>query len=251
MLSIADLQRVPVYKAVPEKRATRRDGTPREPERLGKIHFAVFTPGGTRVVGFMIKQPDVAGMIKRPDVFVALDCVHPRDGLLVVDARKDAYDKAAIERLKLDFDRCVMWVGMDVRTVSGKRLGYCADAVFDFASGKVGHFVVAEGAASQALVGSLELPVAMVQGYDKGFMVVSDDAADLALTGGVAAKAAEASVVAGAKAKEAAKKLDDSASAAVSKGSKALGKQLKKSKGMFAAFKSEYQRAAGTAKKKR
>ena len=48
MLSIADLQRVPVYKAVPEKRATRRDGTPREPERLGKIHFAVFTPGGTR-----------------------------------------------------------------------------------------------------------------------------------------------------------------------------------------------------------
>ena len=47
MLSIADLQRVPVYKAVPEKRATRRDGTPREPERLGKIHFAVFTPGGT------------------------------------------------------------------------------------------------------------------------------------------------------------------------------------------------------------
>ncbi len=261
MLSVRELQRLRVCRDLPEKRRTDKDGVPRTLPRLGKIHHAVFSPDGTRAVGFMVRQPDIAGMIKQPDVFVALDSLGYRDGALVVDARKDACDKRAIDRLGLDFDRCILWVGMDVRTEDGKKMGYCSDAVIDFKTGAVGYFEVTEGAAAEALLGTVELPASYIVGYESGFMVVRNEARELAPKGGAAAKAAEASVVVGAKAKEAgekigaqaskaAKKFDDSASVAVSKGGRALGRQLKKTHGMFSAFKSEYQKAAGTSKKK-
>ena len=35
----------------------------------------MFTPDGTQVVGFMLKMPDIAGMIKQPDRFVAYDAI--------------------------------------------------------------------------------------------------------------------------------------------------------------------------------
>lgn len=261
MLSIRELQRLRVCRDLPEKRRQDKDGVPRELPRLGKIHHAVFSPDGAHVVGFMVRQPDIAGMVKRPDVFVALDALHYRDGALVVSLDKDACDDRAVKRLGLDFDRCIMWVGMDVRCASGKKLGYCSDASFDFKTGAVDSYEVTDGAAAEALLGTVLVPASYVQGYHDGFMVLDDGAAQLAPQGGVAAKAAEASVVVGAKAKEAgekigaqaskaAKKLDDSASVAVNKGSRALGRQLGKTKGMFAAFKSEYRKAAGPSKKK-
>lgn len=262
MLSIRELQRLRVCRDLPEKRRQDKDGVPRALPRLGKIHHAVFSPDGASVVGFMVRQPDIAGMVKRPDVFAALDSLRYRDGALVVSDGKDACDARAIKRLGLDFDRCILWIGMDVRCASGKRLGYCSDASFDFKTGAVGSYEVTDGAAAEALLGTVQVPASLVQGYQDGFMVLDDAAADLAPQGGAAAKAAEASVVVGAKAKEAgekiseqagkaAKKLDDSASVAVSKGSRALGRQLGKTKGMFAAFKSEYRKAAGPSKKKR
>ena len=42
-----------IYRKPTEDKRTKKDGTPRSPKKLGKIHFPVFTPGGTRVVGFM------------------------------------------------------------------------------------------------------------------------------------------------------------------------------------------------------
>ena len=48
--------------------------------RLGKVHLTVFAPSGTRVVGFLVSRPDVAGMVKRDDVFFALDAMAPVDG---------------------------------------------------------------------------------------------------------------------------------------------------------------------------
>ncbi len=64
-----------------------------------------------------------------------------------------------------------------------------------------------------------------------------------------AAKAAEASVVVGDKVKKGAMVLDDKGSVAVDKGSRALGKQLGKTRGMFKAFKDEYQKASGGSSK--
>ena len=53
----------------------------------------------------------------------------------------------------------------------------------------------------------------------------------------------------GDKVKKGAKVLDDKGSVAVDKGSRALGKQLGKTRGMFKAFKDEYQKASGGSSK--
>ncbi|OKY91281.1 MAG: hypothetical protein BHV61_05225 [Collinsella sp. 60_9] len=219
-----------IYRKPTEDKRTKKDGTPRSPKKLGKIHFPVFTPGGTRVVGFMVRQSDIAGMIERPDRFVALDAI-------------------AAKRLDINLDDCIIWVGMDVRTESGDVVGYCSDVEFKPRSGIVQAFYVTAGAASSVLVGDTQVPPTMLRGYADGAMIVSDEVKSLGYSGGAAAKAAEASVVVGDKVKKGAKVLDDKGSVAVDKGSRALGKQLGKTRGMFKAFKDEYQKASGGSSK--
>ena len=110
-----DFVGVKVYRKPAEDKRTKKDGTPRSPKKLGKIHFPVFTPGGTRVVGFMVRQSDIAGMIERPDRFVALDAIGVYEGAVAVDDVKGTYDAAAAKRLDINLDDCIIWVGMDVR----------------------------------------------------------------------------------------------------------------------------------------
>ena len=110
-------------------------------------------------------------------------------------------------------------------------------------------FYVTAGAASSVLVGDTQVPPTMLRGYENGAMIVSDEVKSLGYSGGAAAKAAEASVVVGDKVKKGAKVLDDKGSVAVDRGSRALGKQLGKTRGMFKAFKDEYQKASGGSSK--
>ena len=248
---VADIQGVRIYRAPSARKATNKDGTPAEPRRLGKVHFPVFDPTGRRVVGFMVKRPDIVGMIKQPDCFVALDALDVYEGVLTVADGKENYDDAAAKRLGIDLDRCLIWTGMDVVTKSGKKVGYCSDAMFNSTTGEVKRFVLDGGSASSLLVGNIEMPVSYLLGYRDGAMIVSDDVLSLELTGGAAAKAAEASVVIGDKVKKGAAKLDEHGSKALDKGSRALGKQLGKTRGMFSAFASEYRKAAGTSEKKK
>ena len=238
-----------IYRKPTEDKRTKKDGTPRSPKKLGKIHFPVFTPGGTRVVGFMVRQSDIAGMIERPDRFVALDAIGVYEGAIAVNDVKDTYDAAAAKRLDINLDDCIIWVGMDVRTESGDVVGYCSDVEFKPRSGIVQMFYVTAGAASSVLVGDTQVPPTMLRGYENGAMIVSDEVKALGYSGGAAAKAAEASVVVGDKVKKGAKVLDDKGSVAVDKGSRALGKQLGKTRGMFKAFKDEYQKASGSSSK--
>ena len=142
-----------IYRKPTEDKRTKKDGTPRSPKKLGKIHFPVFTPGGTRVVGFMVRQSDIAGMIERPDRFVALDAIGVYEGAIAVDDVKGTYDAAAAKRLDINLDDCIIWVGMDVRTESGDVVGYCSDVEFKPRSGIVQAFYVTAGAASSVLVG--------------------------------------------------------------------------------------------------
>lgn len=248
---VSDIQGVRVYRAPAEDRRTNKDGTPRDPKRLGKIHFPVFAPDGLHVVGFMVKLPDVVGMIKQPDRFVALDALDVYEGVLAVTDEKRNFDDAAAKRLGVDLDACLIWTGMDAMTTSGARVGYCSDVLFDSRTGKVKHFVLTEGEAASALVGNFEVPAGYLRGYRDGAMIVADETLDLQLTGGVAAKAAEASMVIGDKVKKGAATIDEKGSKALDKGSRALGRQLGKTRGMFSAFASEYRKAAGPAKKKR
>ena len=124
---VADLQGARIYRMPAESKRTNKDGTPREPKRLGRVHFAVFSPDGLRVVGFMVKLPDVAAMIKQPDRFVALDALKVYEGVIAVADGKENYDDAAAKRLGINLDECLIWTGMDVVTASGKAMGYCAD----------------------------------------------------------------------------------------------------------------------------
>ena len=252
---MGDLVGQRVYRFLPEEKRFKKNGQPRNAPRLGKVHQAIFAPDGLTVVGFSVRRPDVAGVVKRDDEFLALDgfCLE-EDGLHIVD---DAYatGEAARVRLGLDWDECLIWEGMDVRTVSGKVLGRVADVRFDSASGAVSFIRVSAGGLSDQLVGLIELPSGLLKGYHAGYMVVDDRVEELGFTGGLAGKAGEMKVRAaeaasdlGAKASEAASELGAKAAEAgkegIHKAAKALGKQLSRTKGMFADFKREFDEAS-------
>ena len=198
----------------------------------------------------MVRQSDIAGMIERPDRFVALDAIGVYEGAIAVDDVKGTYDTAAAKRLDINLDDCIIWVGMG-RAHGNRATSWadCSDGEFKPRSGIVQAFYVTAGAASSVLVGDTQVPPTMLRGYENGAMVVSDEVKSLGYSGGAAAKAAEASVVVGDKVKKGAKVLDDKGSVAVDKGSRALGKQLGKTRGMFKAFKDEYQKASGGSSK--
>lgn len=245
-MRVADFQGMRVFRILPEDKRTKKDGSERPPKKLGKIHFPVFDPEGRRLIGFMVRLPDVAGMIKQPDRFVAFDALNLAEGGLVFEDVKGATDDAAAKRLGLSLDECLIWTGMDVVTTSGKGMGYCADVACHPKTGAVQSLSVTVSSAASTLLGNVEVPVSCLVGYRDGAMIVTDDARELEYSGGAAAKAAEVSVKAKAQVEKGAKVLDEKGSRAVDKGSRALGKQLGRAKGMFGAFASEYKKAAGT-----
>ena len=209
---------------LPKKPATKGKHAGEERfSKLGKIHNVVFAPfkqgQPSQVVGVMVQKPDIAGMIKQDDAFVTLESLETIEQGLCVKDPENNVDKAAIKRLNLDFDTCILWHGMEARTKSGKSLGYVSGAEFDQVSGAVSAFLVGDGAGSEALVGSFAIKPEWLLGYSNGAMVLSDEAADAQLTGGLAAKAGEGYAAAAAKASE-----------ATAKAAFALGKTLAKAK---------------------
>lgn len=230
MLKVNDLygRKVYVQKKARKQKAANEDEL--KLSRLGKIHMAVFSPDGHKVVGFMIVRPDVVGMIKRDDAFLAWDSFKILEDGTLYAYREDGLDDAARKRLSLDWDSCVMWAGMDAKTEGGKKLGYVSDVLYDEKTGDVQKFFVGDGGVARAIVGSFEVPASMVRGYSKGYMIVDDAAADLELDGGVAAKAGEGYAKAKIKGAEVGKKAGAAASEAVDKGSYAFGRMLGKAK---------------------
>lgn len=228
MLSINDLYGRKVY--VPKKAKKKKGAEPDEIKlrKLGKVHMAVFSPDGREVVGFLVTKPDVVGMVKRPDAFLAWDSFRVLDdGTLCLTREDDGLDDAARKRLGVDWDSCVMWEGMDAKTTSGKKLGYVSNADFDAKTGRVGSFYVGDGGVARALVGTFQIPASMVKGYSNGYMIVDAAAANIELGGGAAAKAGEGFARAKVKGSEAARK---AAGEAVDKGSYAFGRMLGKAK---------------------
>ena len=220
---------------IPKKPATKGKHAGEERfSKLGKIHNVVFAPfkqgKPSQVVGIMVQKPDIAGMIKQDDAFVTLESLEIIKQGLCVKEPENNVDKAAIKRLDLDFDNCLLWHGMEARTKSGKSLGYVSGAEFDQTTGMVSAFLVGDGAGSEALVGSFAIKPEWLLGYSNGVMVLSDEATDAQLTGGLAAKAGEGYAAAAAKASEATAKAGKVVAEATEKGAFALGKTLAKAK---------------------
>ena len=221
-------QRVLLFK----KSTKAKDGTVTDKyQKFGRVRAAVFTPDGKRVAGFVVKRPDVAGMVKRADAFVAWDSLKRMDEkTLLVSRPEDGLDDAALRRLELDWDRCIMWSGMDAKTTDGKPLGYVSDAEYDEKTGEVTRFFTADGGMARALIGSFVITADMVRGYRDGFMIVDARGKSVALDGGLAGAAGEGYARAKAGASEVGKKVGAAAGEAVDKGSFALGRALGKAK---------------------
>ena len=230
MLRIGSLtgKRVLLFK----KSTKAKDGTVTDKyQKFGRVRAAVFTPDGKRVAGFVVKRPDVAGMVKRADAFVAWDALKRMDEkTLLVSRPEDGLDDAALRRLELDWDRCIMWSGMDAKTTDGKPLGYVSDAEYDEKTGEVTRFFTADGGMARALIGSFVITPDMVRGYRDGFMIVEPGDKSVQLDGGLAGAAGEGYARAKAGASEVGKKVGAAAGEAVDKGSFALGRVLGKAK---------------------
>lgn len=233
MLKVSQMERINVFK--PKRNA---EGDPAEMGAkqlsvVGKVHLTVFDPKGTRVVGFMVKKPDVASMIKVPDAFLALDSFVVCDLGLVATRGDDSFDDAARQRLGIDWDRCIIWAGMDAKTTDGKVLGWVSDVEFSPKTGQAKTFFIGDGAMSTALVGNIEVPVDLLRGYRDGYMLVDPKAAGLQLDGGAAAKAGVAYAKAKYEGGKAAQKAAASAGRAVERGAFGLGKMIGDTKRAF------------------
>lgn len=230
MLRVSSLtgRRVLLHK----KTTTAKDGTVTDKyTKFGRVRAALFTPDGKHVAGFVIKRPDVAGMIKRADAFLAWDSLRVLDEKTVLVTRADdGLDDAALRRLDLDWDRCIMWSGMDAKTTAGKALGYVSDAEYDERTGAVTRFFTADGGMARALIGSFVITPDMVRGYRDGFMIVEPGEKSVELDGGLAGAAGEGYARAKAGASKVGKKVGAAAGEAVDKGSFALGRALGKAK---------------------
>ena len=129
MPKVSDLSGVKVFVVKDVRRP--KEGQPTTKlSKLGKVHMAVFTPDGRRVVGFLVRRPDVAGMVKREDVFLAVDSYAPVEKGIRVTRGDDAFDDAARERLHVNWDACIMWAGMDAKTSDGKLCCYLGEGRF-------------------------------------------------------------------------------------------------------------------------
>ena len=229
MFKVSQLIGVKIY-VEKQARRSKKDAVPAPKlSKLGKVHTAVFSPDGKDLVGLLVHRPDVVGMVKRDDAFVAWDSFAPYEKGLKV-TRDDGLDDAARKRLGVDWDACIMWTGMDAKTVSGKKLGYVNDVEFNEKTGKVSRFYIGDGGVSRAIVGSFEVTPALVRGYSNGYMILSDEAANLELDGGIAAKAGEGYAAAKVKGAELNKKTTAATVEAIDKGSFALGKAIGKAK---------------------
>lgn len=234
-----------VYVHGKQTKKQRKNDKPADPKKIGKVHNLVFSADSRVVVGVMLKRPDIAGMVKRDDRFIPLDALKFVDAGVICRGEKGDFDKDACKRLSLDLDHCIIWGGADVYCESGKFLGYVMDARVDVETGEVDCFCVQEGSAASSLVGTFDIPAAWVIRYDRGRMIVKDQAAKIELSGGLAGKAGEGYAAAKEGAKQAASKAGAAASVAVDKGSHGLGKVIGKAKVGVQRAVEDFQEASG------
>lgn len=237
-------------------------------KRIGKVRNCVFHPKDRRCVGFIVKRPDILLMFRRKDIFVSIDGYEVVDGRIGILDEPDATDKGACKALGINLDDCVIWVGLPILTVSGQKVGTVGSVVFDRHTGVVDHIEVSSGTTANVLLGTKEIPASLIKGFRRGIgtqlrmnnnatdedefgaILVDEAAVAIKTEGGVAAKAGAATAVVQKKAKDAVATVKPKAQAAaktagqvVNAGAYLTGKQLSKTKGMFAAFKEEFDKA--------
>lgn len=213
-----------------------------KPKKLGKLHHFLLDCTLAQCVGILVLQPDVAGMLKRPDLYYAYtDCTFG-DKLIEIRTRALSNKKAALQQ-GIDLESAVIAQGMDVVTQSGQELGYVTNIELAD-NGSVEALFVSDGVLANSLVGAVKIEPQAVCSIKSPRIIVQDSVTAQAPSGGLSA-AAGAGV---ARLKEHSSELLAKAGAAtedtLTKGGYVLGRQLKKSKGMFSSFMEEFRRAS-------
>ncbi len=243
-------------------------------KRIGKVRRFVFHPRSKRVVGFIVKRPDLLWMFHRKDLFVSINGYDMVDGRIVVREDPEATNKGACKALGVDWNDCVLWVGLPVMTEDGTSFGVVGDVTFDRMTGAVQSFETNSGMTANAVLGTRTISADMIKGFRTGMgaalvddsvvgegdtegesapvlgaILVSDEVKRTETEGGIAEKAGQATAVAVDKVQSSVKPAASAAVAAtgeaVNKGAYATGKQIAKSKTMFSDFKTEYDKARG------
>ncbi len=253
-----------------ELRGVRVLGGKNGTSHIGKVRRLVFHPRERRVVGFIVKRPDLALMFHRKDLFVSINGFDIVDGRVVVRQTPDATDKGACKALGIDWDTCVMWEGLPLMTESGETLGMVGTVTFDRATGAISTVTADAGATANTLLGTRVIPASYIKGFRRGIgvalvqqdeagaeqdeielgaILVSDEAMKLVAEGSVAEKAGAATAVAVNKVNTTVKPVVTNAAKAttqaVGKGVRAVGKRAEETKDAFSGFKEEYDKARG------
>ena len=242
-------------------------------KRIGKVRRFVFHPKEKRCVGFIVKRPDLLWMFRRKDKFVSIEGYDLVDGRIAIRDVPEATDRAACKALGVDWDSCVLWVGLPVMTEDGSAFGTVGNVTFNRITGTVDSFDTDSGATANALLGKRTVPADLITGFrrgmgvalaqvgsegvavenpDLGAILVSNEVKALAPEGGAAEKAGQVTAVAVDKVQQTVDKAKPVVSnaakvtgEAVNKGAYATGRQIAKSKTMFSDFKEEYDKARG------
>lgn len=248
-----------------ELRGVRVLGGKNGTSHIGKVRRLVFHPRERRVVGFIVKRPDLALMFHRKDLFVSINGFDIVDGRVVVRQTPDATDKGACKALGIDWDTCVMWEGLPLMTESGETLGMVGTVTFDRETGAISTVTADAGATANTLLGTRVIPASYIKGFRRGIgvalvqqdedeielgaILVSDEAMKLVAEGSVAEKAGAATAVAVNKVnttvKPAVTNAAKATTQAVGKGVRAVGKRAEETKDAFSGFKEEYDKARG------
>ena len=271
------------------------DGAPGAPRKLGRVLAFLFHPSENRCIGFLAKRPDVALMFRRKDLFVSFGGFDVIQGRII--AGKAAGDKGktaekAARAAGASLDECIVWQGLPVVCEDGTVLGVASDVLCELGTGSVYELEVGNGAAANALLGTLHVPADEIVGFcicqevadpETPAAAASSTAASAAsegaaasvpnvgaaplvssfpaimvknaakmrpIEGGAAEKAGSATAVVAHNAKQAidkikpkAKEATAAAGDAVNKGAYVTGRQIGRTKGMFSAFKEEFDKA--------
>jgi len=207
-----------------ELRGARVTGGRKGTRRIGKILRAVFHPETFKLMGYLVDRPEIAFMYKPPDRFLAYDAYRIIDGRVVATIDRDSWDIPACERLGLDWDAALLLEGMPLVTAGGVKLGSIDSVEYDERSGKPLAFLMTDGLAAKALIGSASIPAELLVRYQDGGLVVKNEAMDVAMQGGLAERAGEQAAIAAENIKEGTAKVAQAASEVTAKASKAAGK---------------------------
>lgn len=250
MLTTKEVRSVKVCHGFKPGKELDKNGVPRRRRKIGKVSKTVFSPDGMKVVGFIVRRPDLLWMIKRADKFLALDAMDVQDGVIVATMGSKSWDDEARKRLDLDWDRCIIWEGMEVKTTTGVEIGRVDELSFDERTGDLNSLFLDDGATSRALLGSIEIPSELMVGYKKGILIVKPEARDLLPAGGLAAKAGEASAVVTAKTAQTQKAATEATAKAIEAGTVGVGKGVGRIKKSFTGAVDGFKKESGMGEKK-